>query len=65
MNSYFEEPPRPPHVYLGDGVYALVEGGTVTLKTQRGPTWQTIVLEPAIWRSLCSEVNDKAGEANG
>ncbi|MCX6059177.1 MAG: hypothetical protein NTW69_13615 [Chloroflexi bacterium] len=65
MTTYFEEPPRAPYVYIGDGVYALVEGSTVTLKTQRGPTWQTIVLEPEVWGSLCILAMQQNGEANG
>lgn len=43
--------------YIGDGVYADVEGGMIKLTTENGAeTTNTVLLEPEVWTQLVAYV---------
>lgn len=45
--------------YLGDGVYARLEGDMIWLRTQRENGDHTIALEPEVFQALVEYRNDK------
>lgn len=45
--------------YLGDGVYARLEGDMIWLRTERGSGDHIIALEPEVFEALVEYRNDK------
>ncbi len=53
-------PAQNEETYLADGVYASFDGWGVWLRAPREGVDHRIALDPEVWRSLCSWINQHA-----